>query len=247
MRPVVKKALPVIIAILLLVCLASCTPSYTPKPEVEAFLNTGLTGKKAMAQVKTAHYVEKATRISKEGTTLGEAIRDVTIDITTPGAYRMALVQTLSGDYIGEDGVTQQTIITEVDNGAYRSVVKVGDEETITPLTLEEAEGGITRQFYYDNTVYAEGGLYYGDFFMLNIYKWEPESFYVDEEKHECVFDQRMFFTPSDDVGEMRLHQITRINEHGLITSNFEEYTSVKTGLVLTSTIQATYQWRDGE
>ncbi len=235
-----KKRISVLFFILALVfCMAGCTPKIVPNPEVEAYLNTGLTAQQAMEAVKTASYRVEEIQTTKTGTQLGKALYEVFIDLSDANALRLTIQQSLSGSY-AEDGITQKSVRLEKVDGKYLYTTVNGEQRKEETVEDSFARDYVASFFYTNNEAYNEGGLYYGDYFMLFLYKYPATAFYVDGETNLCVFDEKMEIHNAN-TGLVYLHQISKINVHGLLESNYERYESVEQDLILTSTLTASY------
>lgn len=232
------KIFAVLAALTLLFC-AGCSKQTVPDADVEAFLDTGISAAAAYETVAQVEYTVRQTTQNKAGETTGGYNLSVKIDKRDPDALVLEYEQELFGDAV-EDGVAlKQATITLVD-GTYIYRTVVGEEVKEEEAEAQFVTDYITSFFYKNNGAYDEGGLYYGDFFMLYIYKYPESSFSVDKENNLCVFNEKMNIS-YEETGNVRLHQIAKINVHGLLESNYERYESVDQDYVLVSELTASY------
>ena len=240
-----KLTVIVLLVLLITVVLAGCDPKYTPDPAVEQYLNSGLTGEKAYAAITKAGYIEYRTIQDKQGNIKGTYKSEVQIDKSDKDNLFLSIHQQFTGEYV-ENSVEETTsTLTKGENGYVYTVVR---KLTIsaTPTTNSEqmetsdAEAFVQSIVYSNNEVYDEG-LYYGDLFMLRIYRYPAESFYIDED-NLCVFDAKIYIR-QDSTGNIKLYQTTKINELGLLVYNYEKYESVSNDYVMTCEIIPTYEY----
>ena len=217
------------------------SPKYTPDPEVEQFLNTQLSGKKSMDKVATVSYTVVESQQKKDGTVLGSATTTVQIDKTIAESLSIQIDIVYTGKYV-ENGITQQQVrFFKEDNIYYRSTANnfTSNVEVVDGSVVVDY---LTSLFYVQNDAYAEGGLYYGDFFMLYIYRYPTDYFFVDKQSNLCVFDGKMNIF-NDTTGNVHLHHIAKINEYGLLVSNHERHESVKQDFVVECLLTASYTY----
>lgn len=238
-----KKLAIVIILLALLFSFASCEQKYVPNPAVEEYLNGGQTAEKAFDKIAKVSYETTEITSNKNGDEQGRKTSKVAFDVTDKGSLKLTMAQTYSGIYVDE-GVTERTNTLEKSGEGYlyKTVTNVEAKNSSREITSEVALDLITALIYKDNGAYNGGGLYYGDVFMLKIYKFPPESFYVDTDSDLCVFDEKMVVT-REDVGNVRLTQITKINRLGLLTYDCEKYESDSVDRILTSEVIVEYEF----
>lgn len=234
-----KKRLIAMVTVLVMLLLVGCTRYTTPDPAVEAFLNTELTAQKAFDAVAQVEYTVRQSRQNKDGEEVGSSDLWIKIDKTDPQALRLELRQDYTGVSVVDGIESEQATIENVDGQYVRTTVRNGEtkQENVEEQFVLDY---ITSFFYMDNGAYNEGGLYYGDFFMIYIYKYPTSSFSVDTEANQCIFNEKLKIS-QDETGDVRLHQITKINTCGLLESNYERYESVNQDFVLVSQLQAAY------
>lgn len=234
-----KKRILALMAVLALLFCTGCTPQTEPDPEVEAFLNTGIDAQKAYEAVAKVEYTVRQSEQNKAGEELGGYELHVKIDKSNADALHLEYEQTFFGNAIQNGIERKQASITLVD-GKYIYTTVNGEETKQEEPDEKFVQDYITSFFYMDNGAYNEGGLYFGDFFMLYIYKYPASSFSVDKESNQCVFDEKIHIQ-NEQTGDVRLYQTTKINPYGLLDSNFERYESVDEDMVLLSELKATY------
>lgn len=189
MKRSMKKSFLFILCLLLLPLLACGEEKTVPDPQVEAFLNTELSGEKAV----------------EAGIVQGE----VTLKRRAEGC-----------------------IYTTRQNEAVK-------EETVEDTFAADY---INSFFFTDNGAYKEGGLYYGDFFLLYIYKYPASSFFVEGDT--CVFDEKMEVYEGDGLPVL-LHQRAVIDKYGLLQQEYERFESQEQDMVLVSALQASYEYKE--
>lgn len=236
-----KKIFAGILMLVLLMC-AGCEEKTVPDPEVEAYLNTEITAQKAYDAVAQVEYTVFQSQQNKAGEESGSYRYTVKIDKTDSENLYLQFTQQYSGDYV-EDGITDKEVRLEKVDGKYQYVTVSGSQTETEEVDDQFATDYVTAFFYVNNNAYNEGGLYYGDFFMLYIYKYPASSFSVDKENNLCVFDEKMDIQHSQ-TGNVHLHQISKINVWGLLESNYERYESMEQDMVLISELTASYVYR---
>ncbi len=229
-----KKSFAILLLVLM-VTLSACGSATTPDPRVEAFLNTELSAQKAFDAIETATYTTTIRYETKDGTVKGTSEYYVNLNKQDPDALYLQMVQRFTGTNI-VDGLEDQTITLEKNKttGVYTYTTVVNGEEKVEQVEDSFALDLLTSIVYQNNGVYDEGGLYYGDFFMLYIYKYPTESFSISEDGSECVFDEKLRMS-RDDVGEVYLYQTTKVNSLGLMTYDYERYEGVEADYVVIS------------
>ena len=241
-----KRLLLLLLVAIVAFSLVGCEKKYTPDPAVEQFLNTGLTAEKAYAAISKAGYTELRTVQDKQGNIKGTYSSVVQIDKSDADNLSLSIHQKFSGDYVEKDVEETTSTLEKVgDEYVYTVVAKysnlVNPSTKSEKLSVEDAATLVQSIVYSNNEVYDEG-LYYGDLFMLRIYKYPPEFFYVDTEANLCVFDGKIYVR-QDKSGDMKLYQTTKINALGLLVSTTERYESVKNDYVMTCEITPTYEY----
>lgn len=238
-----KRLVAVALGIALILSLAGCGKKTTPDPAVEAYLNTEISAQKAFDAVTRVEYTVTQKQQSKAGNESGSYIFHISIDKSDPDNMRLEIIQDFYGDYI-EENISQKRVLLERVDGQYLYTTWNGSEERQEEVDDQFVVDYITSYFYRNNNAFNEGGLYYGDFFMLYIYKYPASSFSVDTENNLCIFDEKMDIR-DEETGNVHLHQISKINSLGLLISNYERYESVDSDLVLLSELSAAYTYRD--
>lgn len=234
-----KKRLKAVWAVFAILLCVGCSRQTTPDPAVEAFLNTNLSAKKAYDTVAAVEYTVRQSQQNKAGEETGGYTLTVKIDKRDENNLRLETYTEFFGDAV-EDGITFTSAVIERVEGVYLYTTSNGKETKQEVAEDMFVVDYVTSFFYMDNGAYNEGGLYYGDFFMLYIYKYPESSFFVDTETNECVFNEKMNIAYNE-TSNVRLHQISRINQWGLLNSNYERYESVVQDMVLVSELTATY------
>lgn len=234
-----KKSLLIVASILCLLLCTGCTKKTVPDPEVEAYLNTGITAQKAYDAVAQVDYTVTQSKQNKAGEESGSYVFRVSIDKTDAASMRLNFYQQYFGDYV-EDGVTERRITVEKVDGAYRYTTVSNGQTKTEQVDDQFVTDYITSFFYVNNNAYNEGGLYYGDFFMLYIYKYPATSFSVNKQTNQCIFNEKMNIRHAE-TGEVHLHQISTLNPLGLLDGNYERYESVEKDMVLLSELKAEY------
>lgn len=226
--------------LLLLACLLflGCQKRTVPKPEVEAFLNTELSGIKAFEAVEQVDYILQESWQDAQGQELGSSHTRIGIEKKEGQSLSLHMHTSYTGSYVRE-GIEEAEQRLYYENGGYMYYTSSNGEEKTEPVEESFARDLVTSFFYTQNEAYCQGGLYYGDYFLLHIYDNPAESFSVEE--NCCVFDQRMV-TEDRDIGEIRFHQRSVINPLGLLVENTERYESIEKGTVLVSTLSALYE-----
>ncbi len=218
-----------------------CETTYTPDPQVEQFLNTGLTASSSYDAVATASYIDTKVLTDLQGNELGVSRCEVTIDKTNADNLSLVVEASFSGSYVENGIISTRTELALGDDGYIRTV-KRGEDVKRESLTEQIACDYIRSFFYMNNDAYDEGGLYYGDFFMLNIYKYQPLCFSVVDDGEACRF-YCLRHIDDGDIGKIALTQDTKINKLGLIISNSERYESEQENTVLSATLTASYTY----
>lgn len=231
----------VVFLFVLMVALSACSSATTPAPEVEAFLNTGVSAQGAFEAIKTASYTTSISYETKDGQVKGTSEYRMEMNKEDPQRLQLTLDRSFTGVNV-VDGVEMQTITLEKDEttGMYHYTTVVNGEKTVEEVDDTFALDFVTSLIYQNNGVYNEGGLYYGDFFMLYIYKYPTESFYVSEDGKSCVFDEKMFMS-REDVGDVYLYQTTKVNSLGLMTYDYERYEGVEADYMVISQTNVAY------
>lgn len=239
-----KKSLTLILTlIILLVALIGCEKNYDPDPAVEQYLNSGLTAQKAFDALSSVSYQTVTTILNKNGDEQGKQVSQVQFDVSDKDSVTMSISNVYSGSLV-EEGVTEQnvTLSKQGEQYVYEIVTNVPLKNSSKQLEAQVALDLITSLVYVDNGAYDASGLYYGDIFMLKIYKYPAKSFYVDEQEDLCVFDEKMLIL-QDDMGDVRLYQTTKINRLGLLVSSYEKYESVDKDYVMVSEVSVNYNY----
>ena len=243
-----RKKASLILLLVLTVCLfAACSREYTPDPAVKQYLNNGMTAAKAYEKIATANYVEIRTLQNKLGEVRGRFRSEVSLDKTDADNLKLTVHSVFEGESI-EDDVTEMTATLAKLDGEYKYTVektltnKSEPVITVEDMKQEDAQNLVVAIIYTNNGAYDEG-LYYGDLFMLRIFRFPPESFYVDTENDLCVFDEGMLIKDYFDLEDVELYQITKINRLGLLTYNYEKYVGTKSDYLLISETTAHYDY----
>ena len=230
-----------ILSTILLGSVFGCAKKTVPDPSVERFLNTEISAQKAFDAVDVVDYTVTEQQTNKAGEVNGGYTFIVHIDKTDPKHLCLHISQEYVGNYVSE-GVFHKEVLLERVNGTYCYTTQNGSDRKTEEVEDSFATDYVTSFFYVNNNAYNEGGLYYGDFFMLYIYKYPATSFYVDNDTGFCVFDEKMDIQ-NKDTGNVHLHQVSKINRLGLLETNYERYESVNTDFVLCSELKATYTY----
>ncbi len=238
MKKFISATLTVILGLFFVV---GCQKSYKPDPKVEEYLNGDISAQNAMDAVKTVNYTVTERKSTSDGTVKGTSVNEVFIDLSDKNAYVVTVKTTTDGDY--SDGKTKESLVTikRFDEGYVHQNTEDGVTKT-KEVTDEFVSDYVQKLFYTFNDAYYEGGLYYGDYFKLYIYKYPSQFFYVDEEKDLCVFNQARFVEYKD-VGTVTFIQKTKINRLGLLCFNEESYESEEKDFSLTSVLKASYEY----
>lgn len=237
-----KKVVALAAAVLTLLLCTGCKEKTVPDPAVEAYLNTGLTAQKACAAVAQVEYTVRESKQNKAGEESGSYVFQVKIDQTDPENASLIFDQTYTGSYM-DDGVSNRQIRLEKVEGTYLFTTVNDGEVSQEEVEQQFVTDYLTSFFYVNNNAYDEGGLYYGDFFMLYIYQYPASSFFVDTQTNQCVFDEKMDIR-NGQTGNVHLHQISRINSYGLLEQNYERFESMEQDMVLISELSASYVLR---
>lgn len=228
-----KKAL-LALALALCLCLGGCQRQFTPKPEVEAFLNGNINAPAAFEAIEKASYTSTVSQQNGDGEVLGTAEYRTELDKSDPERLYLRMEQRFTGVRV-ENGVETLTATLQSDGaGGYDYVIVENGVEKRESMDATTALDLVSSVVYRDNGAYDEGGLYYGDFFMMNIYRYPAESFTVDTERDLCVFDDRMSIDRKD-VGKVYVYQTTSVDRLGLMHYNYERYESPEKDFVLVS------------
>lgn len=241
-----KRKFTLILALLLIIlALVGCEKNYVPNPAVEQYLNSGLTAQKAFDALTTVSYVTTTTILNKAGDELGKQVSNVRFDVSDKDSLTLSMRNDYSGSLV-QDGVTEQTVTLskQAEKYVYETVTNVKDKNSVKELESQVALDIITALVYVDNGAFDSSGLYYGDIFMLKIYRFPAKSFYVDEQNDLCVFDEKMKIV-RDDMGDIKLYQTTKINRLGLLVSTYEKYESVDKDYVMVSEVTADYNYKN--
>lgn len=243
-----KKFAIVLLLLFVVIAVAGCQKEYTPDPAVREFLNTGLTAEKAYAKLATAKYTEVRTLLNKQGEQTGKLVTEVYLDKRDVNNLGLTIHNTYEGKAIESSNVIEMTSVLSKQDGEYvYTVTKVYNNLSQPEVTTEQmadsdASNLVVAIIYSDNGAYDEG-LYFGDLFMLRIFRFPPESFYVDTVNNLCVFDEGMLIKDYGDVGDVTLHQLTKINVLGLLVYNYERYESVQSDYVMTCELAPEYEY----
>ena len=208
----------------------------------------GMTAEKAYERIATASYTEVRTLSDKQDAVKGTFRSEVYLDKSNADDLKLTIRSVYEGECIEEENITEMHATLVKSEGEYLYTVEkmpVGsDKPTVTTETMkaEDAQNLLATIIYTDNEVYDEG-LYYGDLFMLRIFRFPAESFYVDAENGLCVFDEGMLIKEYYDMEDVQLYQTTKINDLGLLVYNKERYVATKSDYVLTSETTPTYTY----
>lgn len=243
-----RKKLVIVILLVAAVLLVACEKEYEPDPAVREFLNNGMTAEKAYARIATAAYTEIRTISDKQGTIKGSFCSEIFMDKSDEDNLSLTIHSVYEGECVEDDKVVEMTSTLVKEEGDYKyRVSKTFDgnaelQVTVETMQAEDARNLISAIIYQDNGAYS-AGLYYGDLFMLRIFRFPAESFFVDTEQNRCVFDEIMLFKEYYDLEDVTLRQRTEINELGLLMYNKEVYEATKSDHVLTSEITPSYTY----
>ncbi len=236
-----KRRFIVVVALILVAVflLCGCEKKYDPDPAVEQFLNNEQSGEKAFASIKTASYCTDETVKSKSGEIKGTSSMVVEFDVSDKTNYSLTITQDYTGSQI-KDGITHSVAkLRKVETGyVYEVVTNVSEKKD--DVEDKFADDLVHSLVYVNNSAYDEGGLYYGDIFMLNIYKYPAKYFYVEEETNLCIWDMKVHIV-YEETGDVLLTRKTKINKDGLIVYNYEEFESVEQDYILINETTATY------
>lgn len=246
-----KKAAIVVALLLVLLTFVGCEKKYTPDPEVEQYLNTGLTPDKAYSRIVSVSYTTQNTVKDKNGTVTGENKVQVEFDISDAENLIYTNKQTYMGIYVQDGTVESVSTAVKTADGYSFETVRTAQDGTVSKsaqsVDVEFVTDLIRSHVFKQNGVYAEGGLYFGDYFMQYIYRYPPEAFYVDKQENLCVFDA-VVHVSNDALDNTYITQKIKINTLGLITYYYEQYQDVNTGTTLTSeTLPAYVLTEEGE
>lgn len=233
-----KSITTFLIASLCMLC--GCQKQYAPAKEVEEFLNGGISAEAAFDVILSASYTSYITQQTKAGEVKGTAYYLVSFDKRDPENLFLHIEQSFTGERIENDVETLEVELKRGDAGDYAYITVKNGETKQENIEKQEALDIVAAVVYRNNGVYNEGGLYFGDFFMMNIYKYPAASFYVGSENDLCVFDEKIRFS-REDIGNVRLRQLTKIDRIGLMHYNFERYESIENDFVLISETTAEY------
>lgn len=239
-----RKIFTLVLTLLILsAALVGCEKDYVPDPAVEQYLNSGLTAQKAFDALSSVSYETTTTILNKDGEEQGKQVSNVRFDVSNKDSVTLNMSNVYSGSLVAE-GVTEQTVTLSKrgEKYVYEIVTNVPSKNSSKEIESQVAIDLITSLVYVDNGAYDASGLYYGDIFMLKIYKFPAKSFYVDEQEDLCVFDEKMLIL-RDDLGDVKLYQTTKINRLGLLVSSHEKYESVDQDYVMVSDIIANYNY----
>ncbi len=241
MKGSMKKILSCILCLLLLPLFGCGEEKTVPDPQVEAFLNTELSGEKAVKAVSAVSYTVTEIRETKAGEELGRTEYTVTLNRGDEENLYLHILQTYSGTAV-EAGIVQGEVTLKKEAEGY--VYTTRQNEEVKTETVEDtfAVDYINSFFFTDNGAYKEGGLYYGDFFLLYIYKYPASSFFVEGDT--CVFDEKMEVYEGDGLPVL-LHQRAVIDKYGLLQQEYERFESQEQDMVLVSTLQASYEYKE--
>ena len=240
-----RKKLLIAVLIIIAALLTGCEKKTVPNTEVEAFLNTGISAQKAFDAVDYAEYTVTQRQQNKRGQESGSYTFHIMIDKSDPDDLKLEIVQDYYGDYI-EDNVARKQVLLEKKDGQYIYTVRDGEETKRDKVDDQFALDYVMSFFYRNNNAFNEGGLYYGDFFLLYIYKYPASSFSVERENESCIFNEKINVIDAE-TGDVHLHQISEINKYGLLKSNYERYESVDKDIVLISELSAEYRFSDAD
>lgn len=241
-----KRTATLIVALFaILLVFAGCSSQYTPDPAVEQYLNTGLTAEKAFEQLAKASYATIETR-TDNGVEIGKTVTEVAIDVADKDNMSMQTHITYSGECVENAIVDVVTDLQKTDGTYFYNVVTTYNNDKkpstqVQKMDEQQAMDLIKAVVYLDNGAYDEGGLYYGDYFMMIIYQYPPEFFYIDEQ-NLLVFDGKLYI-PREDIGDVMVEQNVKINELGLIISESEKWQGVNSSLVVTSETTPHYEF----
>ena len=233
-----KKALILLVLLPAVFLLVGCEEKYTPDPEVEQYLNTGLTPDKAFEKISAVSYTTTNIVRDADGNQTGQNVVYVHFDVSDEDCYVYSNRQTYDGIYIRNNvKESVSSVSKDGENYLYTTV------KTYVDGSNDVNEQNIDKTFVHDlirshvftqNGVYAEGGLYFGDYFMQYIYRYPAEAFYIDHEQNLCVFDAVIDVNNSV-AGRTFIKQNIKINALGLITYYYEQNQSAEERTTLTS------------
>ena len=232
--------------------MAACEREYTPDPAVKEYLNNGMSAINAYDHIAKASFVETRSVKNKAGEVHGSYRSEISMDKSDPNNLGLEIHTVFSGECIQDDRVVEMTSTLVKINGEYRYTVSKLYEGgtkpvvTVEVMEAEDAENLLVAIVYTDNGSYSEG-LYYGDLFMLQIFRFPSESFHIDEEADLCVFDEGMLIKEYYDLEDVELHQVTKINRLGLLEYNSERYVGTKSDYVMESETVPTYEYVQSE
>lgn len=242
-----KKALTICIAIILAFVLVGCEKNYTPDPDVEQFLNTGLKASVSFAAIDYAEYTTVVMAYNGNNQQIGSSTLTVSFDKSDAANLSFYLVQEYMGNQIAGNLLKTETSLVKIDGKYKYTVSSVYANLSDVQTTEEQVDAQfaldlITAQVYLDNGAYNEGGLYYGDMFMQRIYKYPAEAFYVDKQNNLCVFDAVVRFDHAT-LGKVAVKQLIKVNELGLLTYLSEEYRGEQLENYMLTEMHATYRY----
>lgn len=243
-----KRKFVTIVVLLLAICLfAGCEREFTPDPAVREYLNNGMTAEKAYDQIAKVSYTETRSLVNTNGE-VGTFYSEVHLDKSDPDNLSLTIHAVYTGECVDEDEVTETTsVLAKREDGTYAYTVtkRFTDGKSMVNedvMETSDARNLATAIVYSDNGVYDEG-LYYGDLFMLRIFRFPSESFYVDVDNDLCVFDEGMLIKDYMDLQDVKLYQVTKINHLGLLVYNSEMYVATQSDYVMTSVLIPTYEY----
>lgn len=240
-----KRKITLIVTLLLvLTVFASCEKDYIPDPAVEQYLNSGLSAQKAFDAIASVSYKTVTTVLDKSDKELGKQVSEVHFDVLDKKAVTLTMTNVFSGSLVAEK-VTEQKVTLERsgDKYVYKTVTNIESKNSEKEVDEQFALDLVTALVFMDNGAYNSSGLYYGDVFMLKIYRFPAKSFYVDKQADLCVFDEKMLILNDGEMGDVKLYQTTKINRLGLLVSSYEKYESVEQDYVMISDVTASYNY----
>lgn len=207
------KKLPIL---LLIPFTVSCGKNNEVPQEIRDFIN-GVDFNTCLNKITNGSF-SQLYKETNNNQVIGENSIEFTYYRQNNDEYGFEAIYTFSGNQVVNNIYRKLVKLDFVSQENYRYEVKINDEEsTITNIGGQEA----FKKFYkiYDNGMnpYNFGGLYYGDYFAINMNKYYS-LYSLNEDKTVCSIKEE----GAEYVGGIFLDQHISINQKGMLLSKEE-------------------------
>ncbi len=208
------KKYAVLILVLCLLCFCSCQPSL-PEGDIKDFV-TDITYEKSFENTvmgkcssETTHYIQ--------GTLDGSIVNTICFDKEKQYYQEKRQVSgSYYGDYEDQFDYHLKEVLCYFEEESFL-YLENKDEELTTKASNEEEFNLLIQEFFFKDfsASYHSGGMYYGDYILLNVAKYY-KCFSLSEDKKELSFSVNT--SAKNDKGEeiITMHSFT-VNSHGML------------------------------